>query len=319
MKVISLVAAGTFLLSASSIAFGQQSSAPWPAQLDQIAARMGPLPAVIKAPADRDAMPLYGGRTPGKSSTENWARQGDNVLVRNVTRPTLTPVLPDPAKASGAAVVVAPGGGFMALSMESEGFAVARMLASRGIAAFVLKYRLLPTPVDEGEARKFSLQRMMAGASDPNKQPTLQNPDATEDGLAALALVRSSAKNWGIDPARVGMIGFSAGAMTALNTALASDPAVRPAFFGFIYGPQVAVTVPKNAPPMFDAIALDDPLFQSRDFAIIKAWQAANRPVELHAYGKGGHGFGLGRPNTTTTLVGDEFVAWLSMLGFLKK
>ena len=279
-----------------------------------------PVAVAAAAPAEPDAIPLYGDKTPGSTKGENWALYfGRDYNVRNVTRPTLTPVLPDPAKATGAAVIVAPGGAFMGLSMSHEGWQVAHALADRGIAAFVLKYRLLPTPPDEKAAAGYIWQKIAPGIAAPDKAPPVSDPAATEDGLAALAMVRANAARWGVDPARVGMIGFSAGAMTSLATVVAAKSGEVPAFFGYIYGPQVAIPVRADAPPMFDAIALDDPLFPNRGFPIAQAWLAAKRPVEIHGYQKGSHGFGLGVPRTTTMLVLDEFVAWLSMNGFLAK
>ncbi|WP_428332543.1 alpha/beta hydrolase [Novosphingobium sp.] len=279
-----------------------------------------PVPVAAPAPAEPGALPLYGDKTPGSAAGENWSLYfGRDYNVRNVTRPTLTPVLPDPAKATGAAVIVAPGGAFMGLSMSHEGWQVAHALADRGIAAFVLKYRLLPTPPDEKASGAFIWQKMSAGLREPDQMPTLTDPAATEDGLAALRMVRANAAKWGVDPARVGMIGFSAGAMTSLATVIAAKPGEVPAFFGYIYGPQARIAVRDDAPPMFDAIALDDPLFPSRGFQIAQGWLAAKRPVEIHGYQKGSHGFGLGVPGTTTTMMLDEFVAWLSMQGFLTK
>ena len=279
-----------------------------------------PVPVAASAPAEPDAIALYGDKTPGSTAGENWSLYfGRDYNVRNVTRPTLTPVLPDPARATGAAVIVAPGGAFMGLSMSHEGWQVAHALADRGIAAFVLKYRLLPTPPDEAAAGAYIWQKLLAGLPDPDKMPTLTDPAATEDGLAAIALVRARATQWGVDLARIGMIGFSAGAMTALATVQAAKPGQGPAFFGYIYGPQAHIDVPAAAPPMFDAIALDDPLFPHRGFPIAEAWLAAKRPVEIHGYQKGSHGFGLGVPGTTTTLVLDEFIAWLGMQGFLAR
>lgn len=273
---------------------------------------------VTKPPAEPDAIPLYGAATPGSATTENWARYyGQYAVVRNVTRPTLTPVLPDPAKATGAAVVVAPGGAFMLLAIDPEGWRVARALADRGIAAFVLKYRIMPTPTDPAEATAFMNKRVQEGLPDPTKQPTLEYSPSTDDALAALALVRNRSAEWKIDPKRVGMIGFSAGAMASLKTVLTAKPGAGPAFFGYIYGPQAVVQVPADAPPMFAAIAFDDPLFPTMGFPIVEAWRNAKRPVELHAYGKGGHGFNLGVPGTTTTGMLDQFVSWLGMEGFL--
>lgn len=277
-----------------------------------------PHSTVMAAPAEPDGIPLYGAATPGSPGTEVWASFGPgDVAVRNVTFPTLTPVLPDPARANGTAVVVAPGGAFMLLAWETEGMRVARALADHGITAFVLKYRLIPTPADEAEARREMMGRMAAGLADPTRPPSLQNADATADALAALAMVRAGAEQWQIDPERVGMIGFSAGAMTALNATLTADPVQRPNFLGYIYGPQPAPSVPEAAPPLFVAIALDDPLFTAQGFPIVSAWHAAGRPVELHAYGKGGHGFGTGLPGTTSTLIIDEYTAWMAMQGFM--
>jgi acetyl esterase/lipase len=277
-----------------------------------------------EAPAEPGAIPLFGDPST-KANTS--ARTGEiwtitdtkNYLVRNVTQPTLTPFLPTPDKATGAAVIVAPGGAFMLLAIDHEGWRVARALADRGIAAFVLKYRVMPTPVPEAAAAAFMGNQVKKGLLDPTKQPTLQYTPSTDDAFAALAMVRANAAQWNVDPKRVGMIGFSAGAMTALNAVTAAKPGKGPDFFGYIYGPQPAVRVPKDAPPMFAAIAFDDPLFPTMGFPIAAAWHKAKRPVEVHAYGRGGHGFGLGAEGTTTTLLFEQFVAWMDMQGFLKR
>lgn len=271
------------------------------------------------APAEPDAIPLYGAQTPGASDTEVWGAMGPGVLgVRNVTRPTLTPVLPDPARATGAAVIVAPGGAFMGLAIDHEGWQVARALAARGIAAFVLKYRLVTTPRDPAEAGRFMGQMLMREIGSPMDGALLRQSKAPEDARAALAMVRAGAGRWKIDPARVGIIGFSAGAMTSRRVAIDPPPAERPNFVGYIYGPQDAETVPADAPPLFNAIALDDSLFPNKGFPITQAWLAARRPVEVHGYQTGNHGFGLGRPGTTNALLIDQFVTWLAMQGFLK-
>jgi acetyl esterase/lipase len=99
----------------------------------------------IATPAQPGAIELGTGPLPGATAPESWYRQYGSPFARNVTVATLTPFLPDPAKASGAAVIVAPGGGFMTLSMENEGSDVAKALAARGVAAFVLKYRTRQT------------------------------------------------------------------------------------------------------------------------------------------------------------------------------
>lgn len=284
-------------------------------------AQGGPPPSVaVPAPAEPGAIPLYGEKTPGSAATEQWVKfMGRDYAARNVTRPTITPVLPDPAKATGAAVVVAPGGAFMLLAMDHEGWAVARALADRGIAAFVLKYRLNPTPKDEAEAGKFMGEQLMKEVGHPMTGDLLGKSMAPADGKAAVAWVRANAAKYGIDPARVGMMGFSAGAMTTRRVGLDADTPSRPAFLGYIYGPQDAEAVPADAPPMFDAIALNDSLFPNKGFPIAQAYLEAKRAVEVHGYQTGDHGFGLGVAGTTTTLLIDEFTAWLSMQGFLTR
>lgn len=242
----------------------------------------------------------------------------DNIMVRNVVRPTITPYLPDPAKATGAAVIVAPGGAFMTLSMTAEGSDVARWLADHGVAAFVLKYRLNPTPRDD-KAFLGAMGARFADAAKPGAVRTIEEPRATQDALKALEIVRSRAASWGIDPARTGMIGFSAGAMTTLNVALEGKGEQRPAFIGYIYGPMTQIAVPSDAPPMFNAIAMDDGLFKGQGFALVEAWRKAGRPVELHAYERGDHGFGAGKPGTTTMGLMPQFFAWMEARGLLSK
>lgn len=284
------------------------------------AAQNGPPPLTPSAaPAEPGAIPLYGAETPGSAATEVWGRmEVRNYMVRNVTRPTLTPVFPKPGKANGAAVVVAPGGAFMGLAMTHEGWDVARALADRGITAFVLKYRLVQTPANPVEADKFMGEKLMKEASAPMDGELLRQSKAPDDARAALAMVRANAVRWKIDPARVGIIGFSAGAMTSRRVAIDARGAERPDFVGYIYGPQDSEAVPADAPPLFDAIALNDSLFPSKGFPIATAWLAAKRPVEIHGYQTGDHGFGLGKAGTTNALLIDEFVAWLAMQGFLK-
>lgn len=249
----------------------------------------------------------------GKASSEVWAKVMGNYVVRNVTQPTITPVLPDPAKANGKAIIVVPGGAFMMLSLGWEGWNVAKTLADHGYAAFVLKYRLLPTPKAESEAGPYILAKMNAGLLGEGKMPTLQNQDATQDGLTALRFVRAHARDYHIDPKKVGMLGFSAGAMLSLNTVLSAPPGEGPDYLAYVYGPQAAIDVPADAPPMFAAIAFDDPLFPTGGFPLTQAWHRAGKAVELHAYQAGGHGFGMGFPGSTTSLIMSELLTWLDM------
>ena len=276
----------------------------------------------LAAPAEPGAIALGTGGVAASTARESWFRQYGTAFTRNVTTATLTPFLPDPSKATGAAVIVAPGGGSLFLSMEAEGWKVARALANRGIAAFVLKYRTRPTPAGEAEF-KAAMDAMFANAG---RRDTRMRPDAAAarvsdsmaDAAAAFALIRSRAGDWHVDPKRVGMIGFSAGAMVTMTTTLGM-PAVKPAFIGPVYGSMEPVTVPADAPPMFAVLAADDPLFAHKGLGLIDSWQQAGRPVEFHLYERGGHGFGLGKKGTTSTGWFDAFVLWLDTNGFLKR
>lgn len=274
----------------------------------------------IAAPAQPGAIELGTGALPGATAPEAWHRQYGSTFARNVTVATLTPFLPDPEKATGAAVIVAPGGAFRTLSMENEGWDVAKALADRGVAAFVLKYRLNQTPQDM-PAFERSMREMFSGAARPPRPA----PGAANAGLApqiadaraAFALIRRRAQEWRIDPERVGMIGFSAGGMLTMATALAGQDA-KPAFIADIYGPLGPVTVPADAPPLFVALAADDPLFGNSGYGLIDSWRAAKRPVEFHLYEQGGHGFGMYRKETTSTGWFEAFADWLRMHGFVR-
>ena len=238
--------------------------------------------------------------------------------MRNVSRATLTPFLPDPAKANGAAVIVAPGGGFRILSMGNEGWEVAQALNERGVAAFVLKYRLHAHGAGLGGIRRANPLTAPSPGSAAGAAPA-PSPVALplEDATAAFKLVRARAKEWNVDPNRIGMVGFSAGAGTTMAATLQSKEN-KPAFIAPIYGRQSAVEVPPDAPPMFVALAADDPLFGNNEYGLISAWKKAGRPVEFHLYQNGGHGFGLGNPGRTSTGWFPQFMLWLEVNGMLK-
>jgi acetyl esterase/lipase len=267
----------------------------------------------IAIPAQPSAIPLKTGPLPGATVKESWHSQYGSMFARNVTEATLTPFLPEPAKATGAAVIVAPGGGFRTLSMQNEGWDVAKALAERGIAAFVLKYRLNQTPASLEE---FSRPTPPRPRTSFNERMATLGPQIA-DANAAFALVRARSSEWKVDPKRIGMVGFSAGAMLTMATTLGGGDA-KPAFIGDIYGPLEAVTVPAEAPPLFAALAADDPLFAGRGMGLIDSWVAAKKPVEFHLYGQGGHGFGMYPKETTSTGWFDAFYRWIVMNGFTK-
>ena len=278
--------------------------------------------------AEIGAIPLYP-QDSGSASSEVWDKIYFGFrVVRNVSQPTLTPILPPAGEHSNAAVVVVPGGGYTLLQMDIEGWTVAHWLADHGIAAFVLKYRLRPTPPGEDDFAAELNQEILGQHGAKPAPPDTDAPLAADDAIAALKLIRGNSHKWGIDPSHVGMIGFSAGAMTTMGAVLKASPADQPSFIGYIYGPMDAVTianlygsanefkVPRNAPPMFAALAMDDPAFGGKGFALVESWNRAGRPVELHAYERGGHAFGIGLPGTTSTLIMPEFLTWIQTGGF---
>ncbi|MUI12959.1 alpha/beta hydrolase fold domain-containing protein [Massilia dura] len=296
---------------AGAMALAWAMASPAMAQSD----RMVP----IATPHQAAAITLGTGPLPGGAAPESWHSQYGSVFARNVTIATLTPFLPPAGKATGAAVIVAPGGGFRTLSMNNEGWDVAQALADRGVAAFVLKYRLNQTPPDMAGFERSMAEMFSATAKRP---PAPQDPAATYapqivDARAAFALVRSRAGAWHVDTDRIGMLGFSAGAMLTMSTALHGQDA-KPAFIGNIYGPLSAVAVPADAPPLFVALAADDPFFASAGYGLIDNWRKAGRPVEFHLFEQGGHGFGMYPKPTTSTGWFDSYVRWLGMHGYLK-
>ncbi|CAN7474696.1 alpha/beta hydrolase [Phenylobacterium sp. LjRoot225] len=270
----------------------------------------------IPTPAETGAIPLLKTAKAARYP-EQWAERGKNDRsIRNVSNPTLTPFLPDPAKATGAAVIVAPGGAFFWLSIDSEGYDVARWLADHGVAAFVLKYRTQETPRDPREASLVMAARMKAATMERPIEPPAE---ALEDAKAAVRLVRARASEWRVDPARVGFAGFSAGAIIALSVGLTDDASARPDFIAPIYPPMSARPVPADAPPMFLAIALDDPLFaKGKSLGLIDSWRSSGRPIEVHLYGRGGHGFGMNSRAAAPRLWIDEFHAWMKDRGLLR-
>lgn len=301
---------------AGALALGVAASA---AAQEQGAVELPPVDGPAYAPFGSETMPVHGADNPGDPASEiETLFMGRELISRNVTYPTLTPVFPVSGRANGAAVIVAPGGGYMFVSMQNEGWRVAQALADKGYTAFVLKYRTRPTPLDEGEFMQAMRKMFDAAQSGEGERPALKHQPAVDDALAALALVRARADAWNIDPERVGFIGFSAGARTGLDAVLQGGKELGPAFFGHIYGPMEAEKVPEGAAPMFAAIAYDDPLFDTSRFPLATAWYEAGRPVELHVYGGGGHGFGLGHKGTTSAGMIGQFIAWADMLGFDK-
>ena len=238
-------------------------------------------------------------------------------MVVNVVQPSLIVVPPAADKANGSAVVICPGGGFAILSIDSEGLEVAKFLAARGITCFILKYRLMETKTNSPLVELFTRKDLKEAIASGFK-------NATPDGLAAVRYVHEHAQDYGVDPDRVGILGFSAGGMIALAVAVRGEGNTRPAFAASIYGPYdlegAGDKVPDDAPPLFLLAAQDDPLKLSTPcVAVYQAWVAAHKKAELHLYTKGGHGFGMNKQGLPTDTWADRYVDWLTVLNVLKK
>jgi acetyl esterase/lipase len=274
--------------------------------------------------AAQEVIPLYPGTPPGSEAQsypekEYFSKTWNTEVVANVTRPTLTIFKPAPELKNGTAIVICPGGGFMALSITSEGYEVAKYLAAKGVTAFVLKYRLAHT----GDDAPQEFAALFADRPKFAEMLTKVEPLSTADGLAAVTYVRQHASEFGVAPDRVGIIGFSAGGTVTAEVAFRYTPAGRPAFVAPIYsGAPMSkdAPVPADAPPMFIAAASDDSLGLAPDsVALYQKWAAAKKSAELHMYAKGGHGFGMRKQNLPTDHWIDRFSDWLEMEGWLKK
>jgi acetyl esterase/lipase len=255
------------------------------------------------------------GTGPSGTPPEQWFLMNGELQVRNVNQATLTPILPAAGKATGAAVIVAPGGGFLGLAMQEEGFKIARALADHGVAAFILKYRVLATPAD---LTTFGNEMTAGRTGKPSsiKPPADTPQQSLDDGLAAVRLVRARAREFGVDPHRIGMMGFSAGAFTTLTVMRSGKADAHLDFIAPIYGRQAGFDIPADAPPMFNLIAADDFLW-GMGTGLVDAYRKSGKSVEFHLLPSGGHGFGVGKPGTPTEGWMNLFFHWMRLQGLL--
>ena len=286
------------------------------------------MPLMILAPGSAGAAPAEGdevfniwpGAAPGTEDKAMVERvdevdlpgSGKTRVKTAVNVPTLTVFRPAAGKANGAAVVVLPGGGFGGLAWDLEGIEPAQWLAERGITAFLLKYRVGHLALAPGQAPPKDLAgilRMM----EPGRVL------AVADAAQAMKLVRSMAGKYGIDPARVGMIGFSAGGIATLGLVLQGEAAVRPNFAAPVYAMPIIDTLPgADAPPLFLVHAQDDPVVPAvASSKLFEQWQQVRRPAEAHLYSKGGHGFGMRLKDQPVGQWPEAFHAWMKGHGLL--
>jgi len=294
-------------------------------------------PAADTPTQPKPVISIWPGKAPG---SEDWTFServmegpGGSKTYSNVVNPTLTVYLPDAANANGAAIILCPGG-----AMRMLGFAeperTAEWLNSRGIAAFILKYRVVPSnPPASGGTRSAGPSQFGAPAKvmamgmgnelsfreilnrNGNANPAPDNQEhlkvirmAIADGQQAIRVLRRDSARYEIDPKRIGILGFSAGGGVAVGTAVTESSDAYPDFVATIYGPSlVAVTVPQQGAPLF--IAVMDGHFNVTNgcAALFALWKETGRPVEFHVYD---HGYGppSGMPVATWT---DRLYDWL--------
>ena len=273
----------------------------------------------IEAPKFDGQIYLYDNPDKSEIDFEQWYEiEGRGQFVRNVKVPTLIPYLPNPEKANGAAIIIAPGGAFLHHTFGSGGYEAAEYFKSQGFATFILKYRVEITPREEADYQAYVAEKMagyIAGGKSGNYAPA--TPDyAFEDINAAVKLLRNRAKEFNIKPNKIGIVGFSAGALMAVYNAESAPLDCKADFIASIYGQLVLRDMPDKLPPMFAAMSSDDELSGQSGFEVIQAWQKRGI-VELHLYGKGGHNFGMGHEPFTNYLWPVEFLAWLRLLNII--
>jgi acetyl esterase/lipase len=302
------------------------------------------------AVAQTQTINIWPGVAPG---SEEWKQSeyvmkgGDTDRLFNVVTPTLTAYLPEKGKATGTGIIIAPGGGFAYLAIDKEGHRVAKWLQEKGIAGFVLKYRVRQmTPAD---IEAIAARRAGGGSGGPGRGP--QQPAAAAgragapanaaapgrgpgggggmdtagqygiaDGIQALKVLRQRAQEFGLSANRIGIVGFSAGGMVTSGVLLQEDSAARPAFAAPIYGGPFGAMppIPQNLPYVFLAWAQDDTTAGTACARFYAALKEAGSNPEVHIYKSGAHGFGMGTQGTTSDHWIDEFYYWLEALGFTK-
>jgi dienelactone hydrolase len=289
---------------------------------------------------------LWPGKAPGSETwtlaeTTTTSASGDRTIA-NVSDPSVTVFLPAPATSTGAAAVVAPGGALRLLGWDNEGVKVARWLNERGIAALVLKYRTLQvaafdatqagpersrgTPVGPraGGAAGAVPAAGIAARQELNIRKANANPAPDDAAIAevlrmgiadaqqALRLARRNATTWRIDPARVGIIGFSAGGGVAVGTALAERSQASPDFLVSLYGPSLQdVDVPAHAAPLFIAVGATHFNVTNGCLALFAAWKAAGKPAEIHVYDQVSGGFGMSPRGLPVDAWPDRLLEWM--------
>lgn len=271
--------------------------------------------------AQENIVSLYEGPAPGSEDWDwhetEYKNDAFNLrFIYNISNPTLT--IMEPEAPSGTAIVICPGGGFQFLSIDNEGYEVAKQLNKKGITAFVLKYRVRHSLTDN-PMQEFMDHQPNTAKFNKEIEPVVAM--GINDGKQAITWVREHASDYNIDPDRIGIIGFSAGGTVTTGVAYTYDINSKPNFVAPIYpyvGSFDKPAVPADAPPMFICAATDDTFgFEDHCIKLYNEWNNAGRPVEMHIYGKGGHGFGMSKRNLPVDSWLQRFTDWLEMFNFV--
>jgi len=257
-----------------------------------------------------------------EDETVEWAKKEkqffsdvwNTTVVTNVIKPTMQVFRPKAENNTGTSVIICPGGGMYALSIESEGNMVAEWLAERGVTAFVLKYRLVPTGDD-------ATKEMIADGSRVLLKAGNLLPLGISDGLNAIQYVREKANKYNLDPNKIGIMGFSAGGAVTMGATFNYEDFNKPNFVIPIYAWMDIIPmspVPADAPPIFVVCASDDPLnLAPASVNIYNAWLKAEKSAALHMFSKGGHGFGMRTQNLPSDKWIERLGEWMGVQGFL--
>ncbi|WP_298536253.1 alpha/beta hydrolase [uncultured Algibacter sp.] len=242
---------------------------------------------------------------------EYYSKDWKSNAVTNVSTPTLIVYSPPIEKQNGTSVIIAPGGGIYALSMEYEGKKVAEWLNHKGITAFILKYRLVPT----GDDGIKDLKNIVKNNNEERVRITKKlMPYATADGLNAISYIRTNSNKLGIDPEKIGFMGFSGGGCVLFGVVNDCTEKNKPNFLVPVYpGTDLINPKPNNlTPPTLFIMAANDQLIDATVFtSIFNKWHKAGVKTEMHMYANGGHGFGTWLKGLPVSKWLDRFYEWI--------
>lgn len=265
--------------------------------------------------AQQKTIQLYNGFAPG---SEHWTwnekefSDHNTKLIYDVSHPSVEVFFPPDSLRNGTSIIICPGGGFCLLEIENEGRNIARWLNTKGITAFVLKYRVMKTQTDNPQkemfAKAMNIQKLAIDADTVIKM-------AIEDIFNAMIKIKNDSSHLKINPEKVGIIGFSAGGTLATALAYNYDKKTKPAFVAVLYPwtlPVKKQVVQSDAPPLFIAAASDDQLgFNIGSAELYLNWVKNKRSAELHLYSKGGHGFVAFKSANPVDSWDGRFADWL--------